>query len=193
MDTVEEGMKLILQGLQQRYDLDLQDDNFLDTPERVSRMCEELFAGVKDTDKKVSEILKAAFPCSYDQLIVVKDIEAFSVCPHHFLPVHYKIYVSYLPNGHVVGLSKIARLVTLLARRPVLQEQLTEDISSSLMKIQGCLGAACVVEGLHYCMAMRGVKQSSAKTITSSLKGALLDTGLKQEFLFLSFKKEVEE
>jgi GTP cyclohydrolase I len=185
-DPLEFAAWKLLQALSEELGLDLNDENFDDTPARISRMYREILSGLKDTDKQVEEILNSAFPCNNDQLVLVKDIEAFSMCPHHFLPVHYKIHIAYIPSVRVVGLSKLARLANILAKRPVLQEQFVEDVSSSLMKIEGCLGAACIAEGAHYCMVMRGVRQSQSRTITSSLKGVFLeDARARQELMQL--------
>jgi len=174
-DLIREGAEKLLEGISKELGLDLQNENFADTPARMSRMYREILSGVDRTDEQVEGILKSAFPCDNDQLVLIKDIEAFSLCPHHFLPVHYKIHVAYIPSGEVIGLSKLSRLVNILACRPVLQEQFVNDVSDNLMKIKGTVGAACIAEGEHYCMTMRGVKQSQAKTITSSLKGVFLE------------------
>ena len=185
-DPLEFATWNLLQALSEELGLDLNDENFDDTPARISRMYREILSGLKDTDKQVEKILNSAFPCNNDQLVLVRDIEAFSLCPHHFLPVHYKIHVAYIPSEKVIGLSKLARLVNVLAKRPVLQEQFVEDVSSSLMKIEGCLGAACIAEGAHYCMVMRGIRQSQSRTITSSLKGVFLeDARARQELMQL--------
>jgi len=188
-DDIKNGVALILKGLEQELGLDLTDENFTDTPARVARMYREILSGVKDTQQQIQHILNSTFPCHNDHLILVKDIEVFSLCPHHLLPVHYKMHIGYLPQNKVIGISKLARLAEILARRPILQEQLVDDISTYLMDIEGVLGAGCVAEAVHYCMAMRGVKQPRAKTMTSSLKGVFLDPGgeVKQEFLKLIF------
>jgi len=182
MGDIAAGVELVLKGLSEKFGVDTTDRNLVDTPARVERMFDELLEGTRDTQQQVEDILASSFPCEYDYLVVMRGIEAFSLCPHHLLPVHYTVHVAYLPLGSVVGISKLARLVNVLSRRLVLQEQLADDISSSLMRIEGCRGAACIIEGTHYCMVMRGVKQSRARTITSSLKGVFLeDLGLKQE------------
>lgn len=173
--SIEEGSRFLLEGIRTELGIDLYDENFLDTPARMARMYREVLSGMVDTERQIQSILSSAFPCDNDNLVLVRDIETFSMCPHHMLPVHYRVHAAYVPKGTVVGLSKIPRLVNVLARRPVLQEQFTEDVVSNLMRIPGCLGAACVVEGVHYCMVMRGVKQTSAKTTTSSLKGVFFD------------------
>lgn len=191
-DYIRLGMEYILKGMEKGYGLVL-DENFTETPARVSRMYDEIFTGIKDTEAQVAGILASAFPAEYDQMILQKDIETFSMCPHHFLPVRYLVSVAYIPSwlppdrGRVLGLSKLARLVEILAKRPVLQEQLTEDITKHLMTLDGCQGAACVIRGAHFCMIMRGAKQSNAVTITSSLRGVFFDKPeARQEFLGLT-------
>lgn len=185
-DPIQEASWNLLLSISAELGLDLDDINFADTPARMSRMYREILSGLPDTDAQVKKILNSAFPCDNDQLVLVKDVEAFSICPHHFLPVHYKIHIAYIPSTQVVGLSKLARLANILAKRPVLQEQFVEDVSSNLMKIEGCLGAACIAEGTHYCMVMRGVRQSQSRTITSSLKGVFLeDARARQELMQL--------
>lgn len=168
--------EILLEAFSSELGLDLNDVNFKDTPARMARMYKEIFSGVKDTQSQVDAILNSAFPCDNNQLILMKDIDVYSMCPHHLLPVHYNIHVAYIPGKDVVGLSKLVRLVELLAKRPVLQEQLVEDVSTNLMKIDGAVGAACIAEGVHLCMAMRGIKKH-AKTVTSSLKGVFLEGG----------------
>lgn len=187
-DLIQAGMRFVLRGLNEKFGLDLSDTNFADTPKRVSRMYDEVFSGLINTKKQVKDVLSHSFPSNYDQMIALKDIEVFSMCPHHFLPVHYHVSVAYIPSkdGQVIGISKLARLVEILAKRPVLQEQFTEDITKALKSIEGCRGAACVARGVHYCMVMRGVKQDKAITITSSMKGVFLEKQeARQEFLEL--------
>ena len=172
---IEQAAENLLKAINKELGLDIDNKNFYDTPARIARMYREILSGVNNTEAQVKNILESAFPCDNDQLVLIKDIEAFSLCPHHFLPVHYKIHVAYIPSDEVIGLSKLVRLVNILAKRPVIQEQFVNDVSDNLMKIKGTVGAACIAEGVHYCMAMRGVKQSQAKTITSSLKGVFLE------------------
>lgn len=176
MPSIEKGVHYIFKGLKE-MGLNLNDPNFTDTPKRVARAYMEIFKGIGETEIKVKEILKTAFPSNYDQMIIGKDIIAYSMCPHHLLPVEYKVHVGYIPseNGQVIGISKLSRIVDLFARRPVLQEQFVEDVTSALMSIKGVRGAGCVAYGRHFCMIMRGVKQSNSETITSSVKGVFLD------------------
>lgn len=182
ISNVEKGMHFILKGLSLEYGLDLTSEHFKDTPKRVARAYAEIFEGVKDTEKQVGEILGGAFSSESNEMIISRDIRVISMCPHHFLPVDYTISVAYIPNGQLLGISKLSRLVLLLARRPVIQEQLVDDITKSLMSI-GCQGAGCVAIGKHYCMIMRGIKQTNASMVTTSLKGIFLESKVKLEFL----------
>ena len=184
-----DGFSLILQGLQRGFGLDLEDPNFEGTPARVAKAYEEIFSGLRDTDKQIQEILSATFPCDYSEMVIEKDIRVFSMCPHHFLPVDLNISVAYIPSsgGRVLGISKLSRLVEILAKRPCLQEKLSNDITESLMNIPGCSGSACFVEGRHYCKIMRGVCQHDSTTISSSVRGVFMDEPeTKAEFLSLA-------
>jgi len=156
--------------------LNLRDVNFKDTPKRVARAYAEIFSGIKNTDEQVRDILCSAFPSEYNGMVIAKGVRVFSMCPHHLLPVDYDISVAYIPSpdGQVLGISKLSRLAEILAGRPVLQEQLGEDITKALMSLKGCKGAGCIIEGKHYCMMMRGVSEPNSKTGTSSLKGVFL-------------------
>lgn len=188
LSSIERGVHYILKGLRDEFGLNLNDENFKDTPKRVARAYAEIFEGIQDTSKQVNEILDSGFPCQYDGMVIAKNIEAFSMCPHHLLPIKYEISAAYIPskNGKVIGISKLSRLVEILAKRPVLQESLCLDITYYLMQLHGCQGAACIVDGIHFCMAMRGVKQSGVHTITSSIKGIFsTESGVKQEFFEL--------
>jgi GTP cyclohydrolase I len=183
-DKLRKGVGLILEGL----DLPLQDPNFADTPARVARAYEEILSGLDNTQAQVEKVLSVTFPASYSEIVVAKNIVTFSLCPHHLLPVRYSINIGYLPKtgGGVLGISKLARLVEILAHRPVLQEGLTTDITTALSSLPGCLGAACVAEGDHMCMTMRGAKQISASIITSSVCGIFRDNAMvRAEFMAL--------
>jgi len=177
IDNIEKGVHYIFKGLKQKFGLDLSDKNFIDTPKRISRAYYEIFEGIEDTDHQVKEILKTSFPSEFDQLITVKGIRCFSMCPHHLLPVDYKVNIGYIPSkkGQVLGISKLSRLVEILAKRPVLQEQLVEDVTKALLSLKGVVGAACEAHGKHYCMIMRGARQPNAETVTCSLKGVFMD------------------
>lgn len=174
VEVIEYGMSCILEGLQREFGLKIKDQHFVDTPKRVARAYMEIFEGIKNTNKQVEEILSTAFTSNMDEMIVVKDIQVFSMCPHHFLPVEYNIAIAYIPDGYILGISKLSRLVEVLAKRPVVQEQLTEEITKYLMTIKA-KGAAARVEGQHFCMRMRGVKKPDAIVITTSVTGAFRD------------------
>jgi GTP cyclohydrolase I len=163
--TVENYIARILQSL----GIDLNDPNFKETPLRVARMYNELFEGVKKSNE-AKEILEKWFPSSQDQMILFKN-KIFSLCPHHLLPVEYEVHTAYIPKGRVVGLSKIGRVCELLARKPVLQEELTIEINQQIMKYLKPHGVATMVKGRHFCMVMRGVEQVQSEVITSDVRG----------------------
>lgn len=185
MSHVERGMHYILKGLKQDFGLDLTDVNFKDTPKRVARAYYEIFEGVRDTKKQVEEVLSSRFPFAEHDLVVANDITVYSMCPHHFLPVEYKVHVGYVPNGFALGISKLSRLAEILAARPVLQETFTREVVDALEEI-GAVGAMCVAEGRHFCMIMRGVRQPSSVTVTSAVRGVFAtDPKSRAEFLRL--------
>lgn len=176
---IEKCVMMILKEL----GIDLSHPDFKETPQRVAKMYEDLFGGVNHKEEKIKEILSKWFPSEVDEMIVFHN-HAFSLCPHHLLPVEYDIYIAYLPKRRVIGLSKIGRLVELLAKKPILQENLTVDIDKAIMKYLKPLGCATIIKGRHSCMTMRGVKQVDSKVITSDLKGVFKeDQSAKTEFL----------
>ena len=189
-DNFEKAAHYIFKGLEQ-MGLDLDDVNFKDTPKRVSRALIEIFSGVNETEEQVNNILSTAFPSNgQNSIIMVQNIKTYSMCPHHLLPVEYKIDIGYIPSvdGEVLGISKLARLAEVLGKRPVLQESLTNDIVKALEKINPD-GVMVIVEGRHFCMRMRGVQKDEASVITSSVSGNFkLDLNCRQEFLQLRNK-----
>lgn len=144
----------------------------LGTPDRVARMAEELFGG---TDAAAEKALSVTFDCTNDDLVLEKDIQFYSLCEHHLLPFYGKAHIAYLPSGRVAGLSKLARAVEAYARRAQIQEQLTEQIASAMMKYLKPRGVMVVVEAEHMCMTMRGVKKPGTKTLTYVCKGEFND------------------
>jgi GTP cyclohydrolase I len=163
--------------------INLNQPDFQETPKRVAKLYEDLFSGVNHKEEQVEEILSKWFPSTVDEMIVFHN-HAFSLCPHHLLPVEYDVYTAYLPKERVIGLSKIGRLITLLAKKPIIQENLTVGISKAIMKYLKPLGCATMIKGRHSCMTMRGVKQVDSKVITSNLQGGFVDNpSAKQEFL----------
>ena len=170
---VEQGMQLMLKGLENEFGLDIKDPNFDGTPQRVARAYYEIFEGI-NCDKDLCEIANTSFPSEYEGMVVVKNIQVFSMCPHHFLPVEYQVNVGYIPDKKTVGLSKLARIVEILAKRPELQEMFTENISKILTTELSPKGVIVQVKGRHMCMVMRGVKKDSW-TLTSSVTGPFRD------------------
>lgn len=177
---VEKGVHYILKGLQKEYGLDLKDPNFKDTPKRIARAYAEIFEGI-NCEEQVKEILTSTFPSNYNGIIIAEGINCFSVCPHHLLPVEYIVNLGYMPGKYVLGLSKLTRIVELMAKAPKLQEDFTSDVISLLEKYLEPKGAIIQVKGKHYCMAMRGVKQK-IWTHTSSICGVFDQQSLKDEF-----------
>ena len=147
-------------------------DGLRDTPARVARAYREMFAGLySDPDS----VLDKTFDESHDELVLVTDIPLFSVCEHHLVPMHGVAHVGYIPNeaGKITGLSKLARLVDLYAKRPQVQERLTSQVADALMRRLEPRGAIVVVEAEHMCMAMRGIRKPGARTTTSAVRGIL--------------------
>lgn len=154
------------------------------TPERVAKSLQFLTHGY---DLKPDEILKSAmFKEDYRQMVLVKDIEIYSLCEHHMIPFIGKAHVAYIPDGYIVGLSKIARMVDAFARRLQVQERLTKDIKDCIQKTLNPLGVAVVIEAQHLCMAMRGIQKQNSVTTTSDFFGAFLDNEkTRDEFIHL--------
>ncbi|GMR11455.1 MAG: GTP cyclohydrolase I FolE [Anaerolineae bacterium] len=152
------------------------------TPERVARMYDELLAGYRvDPDKMIND---AIFDVDYDEMVLVRDIEFYSMCEHHMLPFIGKAHVAYLPKGRVIGLSKIPRVVDLFARRLQVQERMTRQISDFLETALHPYGVGVVIDGLHLCSMMRGVKKANARMVTSALCGTFSKNEVtRQEFL----------
>src|SRR5437588_6362893 len=147
-------------------------EGLLKTPNRVARSYAELIAGLQEDPKRH---LKTVFHERYDEVVLLRDIEFHSLCEHHLLPFTGKAHVAYLPDGKVVGLSKLARLVEGYARRPQVQERLTGQIADALMAELNPIGAACVIEATHTCMTIRGAKKHGSIMVTSALRGIFKD------------------
>jgi GTP cyclohydrolase IA len=154
------------------------------TPERVARMYAEITAGYQIDPEKM--INGAMFDVDYDDLVLVKDIEFYSLCEHHMLPFFGRAHVAYIPNGKVIGLSKIPRIVDMYARRLQVQERMTSEIAQFIDNLLHPRGVAVIVEGQHMCAMMRGVKKSETRMVTRSLSGVFkTDPALRSEFLTL--------
>lgn len=159
-------------------------DGLQDTPARVARAYKEMFAGLY---QRPEEVLATTFDMNHNELIIVKNIDIFSVCEHHLLPFVGKASVGYIPNnnGQITGLSKLARLIDVYAKRPQVQERLTSQVADALMRILKPQGVIVVIECEHFCMSMRGVSKPGSKTTTSVVRGNLQDPALRHEALTL--------
>lgn len=177
---VEEAIREILISVGE----DPQREGLRRTPERVARMYEELLAGYRQDP--IALINDAIFDVDYNEVVLVKDIEYYSLCEHHLLPFYGVAHVAYIPDGKVIGLSKIPRIVDLFARRLQLQERMTHQIAEFLNEALHPKGVAVVIEGAHLCSMMRGVKKANARMVTSAMLGAFKnDARTRAEFLEL--------
>ena len=185
LDAFEDAANSILRGLAE-MGCEIDPDNFKDTPKRLARAYYEIFEGCVDKENRVNSILSTSFPAKGNTtMIVAKDIVCFSMCPHHLLPVEYHVCVGYIPSadGRVLGISKLGRLVKLLAKQPALQEDFTHQIVDSLDAI-GCSGAVALVEGQHMCQRMRGAENRETTITTTAIKGVFAkDEAAKAEFM----------
>lgn len=163
-NKIREGVKLILEGVGE----DASREGLIDTPDRIARMYKEILAGMNE-DPKVH--LTRTFNAPTGDMVVEKDITFYSMCEHHMMPFYGKAHVAYIPDGKVVGISKLARCVETFAKRLQLQEQLTSQIADSIMEYLCPKGAMVVIEAEHMCMTMRGVKKPGSKTVTLACRG----------------------
>ncbi|MFI5655557.1 GTP cyclohydrolase I FolE [Streptomyces anulatus] len=155
-----------------------------ETPRRVARAYKEILAGLR---QEPEDVLTTTFDLGHDEMVLVKDIEIMSLCEHHLLPFHGVAHVGYIPadTGKITGLSKLARLVDVFARRPQVQERLTTQVADSLMRILEARGAIVVIEAEHMCMSVRGIRKPGAKTTTSAVRGQLRDASTRAEAMSL--------
>ncbi len=155
-----------------------------DTPARVARSFEEIFAGLEQTPK---DVLTTTFEIGHDELVLVRDIDVYSMCEHHLVPFHGVAHLGYIPHpdGRVTGLSKLARLVDVFGRRPQVQERMTSQIADALVDHLEPRGVLVVIEAEHLCMAMRGVRRPGTRTITSAVRGQLRDAATRAEAMSL--------
>ncbi len=164
LPRIERAVKEILAAVGE----DPNREGLLETPARVARMYAEMFAGLKVDPR---QHLKKVFTEQYDEVVLVRDISFCSMCEHHLLPFMGQAHVAYVPDGKVVGLSKLARVVEVVSRRPQVQERMTEDIAQMLVEELGAKGVAVVIEASHSCMTIRGIKKPGSSMVTSALKG----------------------
>jgi GTP cyclohydrolase I len=159
-------------------------EGLLETPARVARAYRELLSGMR---LRPEEVLTTTFDLGHDEMILVKDIELWSMCEHHLVPFTGVAHVGYIPNddGRITGLSKVARLVDVYARRPQVQERLTTQVAEAMMEILEARGAIVVIEAEHLCMTMRGVRKPGSKTVTSAVRGVMHNAATRSEAMSL--------
>jgi GTP cyclohydrolase I len=164
--AIEEGVRLILRGIGE----DPERGGLRETPARVARMYEEIFAGIGVDASQIVTVVEGA---DFDEMIMVRDIPLYSMCEHHLIPFNGKAHVAYIPNKsqQITGLSKIARVVDTLAKKPQVQERLTTEIAESIEQALSPRGVFVVIEAEHLCMTMRGIKKPGAVTVTSAIRG----------------------
>ncbi len=176
-DKIEEAVTLLLEAIGE----DVTREGLVETPNRIARMYTEIFSGMEE-DAKTH--LEKRFHVTSNEMVVEKDILFHSMCEHHFMPFFGKAHIAYVPNGEVVGLSKLARTVDVFAKRPQIQEQMTSQIADAIMEYLGPQGVSVIIEAEHMCMTMRGVKKSGSQTVTMVSKGVFeTDPSLQNKFL----------
>ncbi len=179
LSSISSAYETILQNLGE----DANREGLKKTPERVAKAMQFLTHGY---DLNPEEILRSAmFAENYSQMVIVKDIEVYSLCEHHILPFFGKAHIAYIPNGHIVGLSKIPRVVEAFARRLQVQERLTTEIRDCIQKTLNPMGVAVVIEAQHLCMQMRGIQKQNSVTTTSAFTGEFLKDTTRKEFISL--------
>ncbi len=173
---IEQAVRLLLEGIGE----DVTREGLIDTPARIARMYEEIYKGM---DEDAAVHLSKTFTVDNNEIVVVKDITFYSICEHHLMPFYGKAYIAYLPNGRVVGISKLARTVEVYARRPQIQEKLTAQIADAIMEHLVPQGVMVMLEAEHLCMTMRGVEKPGSRTVTMATRGRFAeDAGLQQRF-----------
>jgi GTP cyclohydrolase I len=173
----------IYREILRRFDGDPTRDGLLRTPERVEKALSFLTKGYQQDPTSI--LRDALFDVDYDEMVIVKDIEMFSLCEHHMLPFFGKVHVAYIPNGKVIGLSKIPRLVEVFARRLQVQERMTRQIADGIQEAINPQGVGVVIEARHLCMMMRGVEKQNSSTVTSAMLGVFQKQNTRAEFLSL--------
>jgi GTP cyclohydrolase I len=186
---IEQAVRVILSAIGENPDR----EGLQETPKRVAKMFMEIYAGVNKTNDQISQELLKVFKDDetddaekFGDMVIIKDIPFYSTCEHHLVPFFGKAHVGYIPSGYVIGLSKIARLVDIVAKRPQLQERIGKDVLDILVKMMDPVGVMVVIEAEHLCMSMRGIKKPGTKTVTSAAWGAFkYDPATRSEFMNL--------
>ncbi len=180
-NKIKEAVKLILEGIGEDPDR----EGLRQTPERIARMYEEIFSGMQsDGSRELSRV----FSVDNSEMVLEKDITFYSMCEHHMLPFYGKVHVAYVPDGRVVGLSKLARTVEIYARRLQVQERMTGQIADAVMEFLSPLGVMVAVEAEHMCMTMRGIKKPGSTTVSVAARGVFKDNVQLQERFFAMLK-----
>ena len=175
-EKIEQSVRLLLEGMGE----DVNREGLIDTPDRIARMYEEIYGGM---DEDAGKHLSKTFTVDSHEMVIEKDITFYSTCEHHLLPFYGKAHIAYIPDGKVVGLSKLARTVEVFARRLQLQEQLTGQIADALMEHMQPKGAIVMIEAEHMCMTMRGIKKPGSQTVTIARRGVFeTDPVLEERF-----------
>jgi len=165
-------IKKAIETILECIESDSKREGLTDTPARVSKMYKYIFGGYFQNPESVFKVFDGG---TYNQIVLLKDIEMYSMCEHHMLPFYGKAHIAYIPNKKVIGISKLARLLEIFSRRLQIQERIGEQVTTALMTHLNPLGAACIIEASHLCMRMRGVEKQNSIMITSSLRGIFLD------------------
>lgn len=177
LKKIEQAVTLLLEGIGE----DVNREGLKDTPNRIARMYEEIYKGM---DEDAAEHLSKTFSVASNEIVVVKDITFYSTCEHHLMPFYGKVHIAYLPDGKVVGLSKLARTVEVYARRPQIQEQMTTQIAEAIMEHLKPQGVMVMVEAEHLCMTMRGVEKPGSQTVTMATRGCFQTDSRLQQYFF---------
>lgn len=176
---VEQAIRLLLEGIGE----DITREGLIDTPDRIARMCEEIYGGL---DQEADHHLLKQFPVENNEIVLEKDITFYSMCEHHLMPFYGRAHVAYIPDGKVVGLSKLARTVEVYARRLQIQERMTAQIADDIMKYLAPQGVMVMLEAEHMCMTMRGIKKPGSQTVTMVTRGVFAENKeLQDRFLQL--------
>ena len=170
------AVRMLIEGIGEDPDR----EGLIETPERVARMCEEIFCGI---DQDPGEHLTKQFPAPGSELVIEKDIVFYSTCEHHILPFFGKAHIAYIPNGKVAGLSKLSRIVDVFSKRLQIQEQMTVQIADAVERFLSPIGVMVIIEAEHTCMTMRGVKKPGVKAMTTASRGLFIDDFERQRLL----------
>ena len=174
---IEQAVRLLLEGIGE----DITREGLIDTPDRIARMCEEIYGGL---GHEADQHLLKQFPVENNEIVLEKDITFYSTCEHHLLPFYGKAHIAYIPDNKVVGLSKLARTVDVFARRPQIQEQMTAQIGDAIMDCLKPKGVMVILQAEHMCMTMRGIKKPGSQTMTYVCRGAFANDKALQQMVF---------